>query len=101
MTSSEFETLLRKWLRHKIILSKRSKKYWNPVMKARMAKIGDVFWQFIDNKMGYSMHQLSQMIIKHEDLLMGILPSANNPAYNSSIDTLTKLLETAKQLLQQ
>lgn len=102
MSEAQFVNQLRNWLNHKIILSRKSEAYIQDKKRKNAAiNLTIKFSNFLNYPRNYSVGQLAIMIKRHEDLLASCLPIPQNPAYETSLATLEKLIDQAQKFINQ
>ena len=96
-----FNTMAKRWINHKLVLSHSSNWYKIPTRKCAVIKVHERFNNFLLHSTQYSIYQLALLIKRNEHLLETILPIPSNPSYQNAETILRQLIKTSETIINQ
>lgn len=90
---------VKRFLNHKIILGQKSHYFQCSFKKQPLDRVKMIFGKMLTINTNFPVGQWALYVKRHEDLLQAILPVPGNPAYESSLNTLTELVREANNII--
>ena len=99
MTESEYKITVKKWINHKLLLSRSSVWYKVPYRAKAVKQLRNAFNEFLLNDRLFTIQKLAQRLLNNEDILSFALPVPGNPSYESSLRILNEIIKFSKAII--
>ncbi len=90
--------LLKRYVNHKLILSKKSSYYNNLKLIKSLETCKAIMYTYCGKHSNLTDKQVSNLILGHKQQLFDILPADNNKSFNSSVANYNNLITLAQSL---
>lgn len=90
---------VKRYINHKVILSRKSDWYSGPMVKLSLEHAYYLLRTFCKDAAYLTDKQIALMVIQNKKHLFNILPNQNNRSYQSSLTNYTELITQSEKLL--
>jgi len=99
MANSQLSNKVKRYINHKVILSRKSDWYSGPVVKLSLEHAYYLLKTFCKDTAYLTDKQIAIMVLQNKKHLFNILPNQNNRSYQSSLTNYTELITQSEMLL--